>query len=104
MKIKKRTLFLDIPKVEPLKAELYTGLELEEEIVCTVHSSPKPEVTWRKDGEVLPKDTTKFLVSQRGNQHILKLKQIAMDMFGKYSCEAKNDLGSDSTSIEVSGR
>jgi len=93
-----------IPKVVPLKTEIYSGLNLEEEIVCTVHSSPRAEVTWTKDGEILPKDTTNFLVSQRGNQHILKLKQISKEMFGMYSCEAKNELGSDRTSIEVSGK
>jgi len=93
-----------IPKVEQLKSELYSGLNLDEDIICSVHSSPRAEVIWTKNGEVLPDDETKFLVSQRGNQHILKLNQITKDMFGIYSCEAKNELGSDKTSIEVSGK
>ena len=43
----------DAPKVEEVATEIFTGLDMEEEIVCTVHSSPSAEVTWTKDGQIL---------------------------------------------------
>ena len=47
---------LDAPAVEPLPAAVYTGLGRREEVVCVVHSSPRAEVTWTKDGQ--PLDST----------------------------------------------
>ena len=46
----------DAPAVEPLPAAVYTGLGRREEVVCVVHSSPRAEVTWTKDGQ--PLDST----------------------------------------------
>jgi len=92
------------PKVEPLATELYTGLDLEEEIVCTVHSSPRAKVTWTKDGKSLDENSQNLQFSQEANKHSLKLRNINADTFGKYTCEAKNDFGSDQSSVAVSGK
>jgi len=92
------------PKVDQLATELYTGLDLEEEIVCTVHSSPRAEVTWTKDGQTLENSSPELVFSQEANKHSLTLTKINKDAFGKYTCEAKNEYGMDRSSVEVSGK
>merc|ERR1711892_1193337 len=92
------------PKVEALDTTLYTGINLEEVIVCTVHSSPRAEVTWTKDGQTLETDSQEIVFNQEANKHSLILKKINVDTFGKYTCEAKNEFGMDRSSIEVSGK
>ena len=96
--------FADAPKVDQLATELYTGLDLEEEIVCTVHSSPRAEVTWTKDGQTLENSSPELVFSQEANKHSLTLTKINKDAFGKYTCEAKNEYGMDRSSVEVSGK
>lgn len=92
------------PKVEQLATELYTGVDLEEEIVCTVHSSPRAEVTWTKDGQTLEDKSPDLVFSQEANKHSLTLKKINAATFGKYTCEAKNEFGMDRSSVSVSGK
>merc|ERR1711892_1384573 len=92
------------PKVEALDTALYTGINLEEVIVCTVHSSPRAKVTWTKDGKTLETDSQEIVFSQEANKHSLILRKINVDTFGKYTCEAKNEFGMDRSSIEVSGK
>ena len=76
---------------------------MEEEIVCTVHSSPRAEVTWTKDGHTLENSSPDFVFNQESNKHSLTLRKINMATFGKYSCEAKNEFGMDRSSVVVSG-
>jgi len=92
------------PKVETLDTELYTGLHLEEEIVCTVHSSPRATVTWTRNGKTLETNSPDLVFGQEANKHSLSLKRINSDTFGEYTCEAKNEFGMDRSSIEVSGK
>ena len=43
------------------------------------------------------------MFGEDGNKDSLTLKNIKADAFGKYTCEARNELGMDHSSIEVSG-
>ena len=71
--------------------------------MCTVHSSPRAQVTWTRDGQTLENNSPDLVFGQEANKHSLTLKQISADTFGKYTCEAKNEFGMDRSSIEVSG-
>ena len=71
--------------------------------MCTVHSSPRAQVTWAKDGKKLESNSPDLVFGQEANKHSLTLKKISADTFGKYTCEANNDFGMDHSSIEVSG-
>merc|ERR1719336_916956 len=86
------------PAVEPLPAAVYTGLGRREEVVCVVHSSPRAEVTWTKDGQ--PLDST-VETSQEGPRHTLALQLTERAMFGQYSCHAHNQLGSVHSSVTI---
>ena len=76
---------------------------MEEEIVCTVHSSPRAEVTWTKDGHTLDNSSPDFVFNKEYNKHTLTLRTINTDTFGKYSCEARNEFGMDRSSVVVTG-
>ena len=71
--------------------------------MCTVHSSPRAQVTWTKDGQTLENNSVDLVFGQEANKYSLTLKKINSDTFGKNTCEAKNDFGMDRSSIEVSG-
>ena len=90
----------DAPAVEPLPAAVYTGLGRREEVVCVVHSSPRAEVTWTKDGQPLD---SRAETSQEGPRHTLALHLTERAMFGQYSCHAHNQLGSAQASVAITG-
>ena len=90
----------DAPAVEPLPAAVYTGLGRREEVVCVVHSSPRAEVSWTKDGQPLD---SRAETSQEGPRHTLALHLTERAMFGQYSCHAHNQLGSAQASVAITG-
>jgi len=91
------------PTVEPLPEVIHTGLGLEEELTCAVHSSPRAQVIWTRDGVEIDSATENTELIQETNRHILKLKLDNRDMFGEYRCQANNELGSAHSDVLVTG-
>ena len=48
------------------------------EITCTIHASPKAEVEWYRNGQLL--DPREMVTSTRGNRHTLMLHRIGKKM------------------------
>ena len=48
------------------------------EITCTIHASPKAEVEWYRNGQLL--DPREMVTSTRGNRHTLMLHRIGEKM------------------------
>ena len=94
-------LFPDAPTVEAEQTFIHTRENDETEVVCVVHSSPKAEVTWYKNGK--PLLSSEGIVSDRGNRHTLLLPGIRQSTFGEYRCRAENKFGFDERTTEVSG-
>ncbi len=68
-----------------------------------VHSSPKAEVSWFKNGS--PVDSNSLAsISQRGNRHVLLIQSVREESFGEYTCQAHNEFGQDQKTTTVSGR
>ncbi len=44
--------FPDSPEIEQEETFIHTGEGDETEVICVVHSSPKADVQWYKDGRV----------------------------------------------------
>jgi hypothetical protein len=44
--------FSDAPEIEQGETFIHTGEQADVRIFCTVHSSPKADITWLKDGRV----------------------------------------------------
>ena len=83
--------------------EVYSGLELKEELECVVHSSPRAVVVWTRDGVVLDTNMDNIRISQEANRHLLSLNMANREMFGTYKCEASNELGSAHSTVLVTG-
>ena len=91
----------DAPTIEQEETFIHTGEGDETEVICIVHSSPKAEVTWFKDGK--PLDPSTSVISQRGNRHTLMIPSVDKKSFGDYTCQARNQYGQDRKTTEVSG-
>jgi len=93
-------IFLDVqhkPEIDMDKERKKDGVM---EISCIVQASPSAEVSWYKNGELLPPN--KIVVERQGNRHSLLIEQdVSMNLDGKYTCSAKNCLGDAKAFIEV---
>jgi hypothetical protein len=94
-------LITDKPDIEQEETFIHTGEGDQTEVICIVHSSPRAEVSWYKDG--LPLDGSTHLINQRGNRHTLTIPEVDSSKFGKYTCRAQNQYGEDQKTTEVSG-
>lgn len=71
--------------------------------MCEASGFPKPEVTWYKDGEEIPKNSATHMVDSKTGT--LMFVSLALRKAGIYKCVAKNSLGtaSASTVLNVKG-
>lgn len=90
------------PEIEQEETFIHTGEGDQTEVICIVHSSPRPKLTWYKDGT--PLDGSNYLMNQRGNRHTLTIPGVDASKFGKYTCRASNSYGEDQKTTEVSGK
>ena len=97
-------LISDAPEIEQEETFIHTGEGDETEIICIVHSSPRAEVTWYKDGFPIDmSDRAKGVISHHGNRHNLLIPVVDEAAFGDYTCKAKNTFGEASKTTRVSG-
>ena len=59
------------PEIEQEETFIHTRDGDEVEITCTIHASPKAEVEWYKNGQLL--EDSKWVITSRGNRHTLLL-------------------------------
>ncbi|KAI6240753.1 EGF-like domain-containing protein [Aphelenchoides fujianensis] len=65
---------------------------------CTVEGVPRPLVTWRKDGEILPAAAGREFLN---NHQQLYVEEATDADAGLYVCQAVNDAGTNSKTIVV---
>lgn len=92
------------PEIEQEETFIHTGEGDQTEVICIVHSSPRAEVTWFKDGNPISGGSSEYLMNQRGNRHTLTIQGVDSSKFGKYTCRAQNPYGEDQKTTEVSGK
>nr|CAB3264137.1 myosin light chain kinase, smooth muscle [Phallusia mammillata] len=70
---------------------------------CTLLGNPKPTVTWEKDGELVDEERTNGHIQTRndGNDYFLEIEESCTDDAGKYTVTARNSLGKQTASVEV---
>jgi len=90
------------PEIDQEETFVHTREGDQTEVICVVHSSPKANVTWYKNGE--PLDTRQHQISQIGNRHTLSLPITTKEAFGQYTCRASNTYGTSQKTTEVSGK
>ncbi|KAM4696629.1 hemicentin-2 [Rhinophrynus dorsalis] len=94
------TLMVHVPprifgsKTENVSAILHSSVSL----MCDVESHPTPEITWYKDGQILP--PTKGLLIMPGGQ-VLQIARTQIFNQGTYMCKAQNPAGSDEKLVHL---
>lgn len=95
---------------------MHTRLQLEARLECDATSQPQSNVHWfhhgipvlldnriqRIDHAVLINQTTNDYVTM--TKHILIIKNVRENDFGRYSCRAENTMGTSAIEIELTGR
>lgn len=67
---------------------------------CKLKGSPVIQVTWFKNNKEVSESNT-LRMSFVNSEAVLDLTDVKVEDSGTYSCEAVNDVGSDSCSAEV---
>lgn len=98
----------DAPEIEVKKDIVYSGEGIESEMTCIVSSYPEAIIRWHKDGtEIIHKKGSIGLhhgiMKNNKTKHVLKIFHTSKHDFGKYECEASNNLGIDRKSIILTG-
>jgi len=71
--------------------------------MCTVHCSPRCEVSWTKDGIPVDSGNSNYYLTTIAAERSLTILKMSREFFGEYSCTAKNQMGSSSAAVKVSG-
>lgn len=90
------------PEIDQEETFIHTREGDQTEVICVVHSSPRAEITWYKNGDQL--DTTTNAISHIGNRHTLSVPITSQEAFGQYTCRAQNQYGESQKTTEVSGK
>lgn len=67
---------------------------------CKIKGSPEIQVTWFKNNKEIRESNT-HRISFVNSVAVLDILEVKVDDSGSYSCEAVNEVGSDSCSTEV---
>lgn len=76
------------------------GIQME--LVCIVHGSPPPHVTWTREGHQIPRGSERVRATKIGRKHLLTIDRLTAEAdAGTYQCVATNSKGQSSTSFQV---
>ncbi|KAG0724941.1 Protein amalgam [Chionoecetes opilio] len=90
------------PEIITEQVILHTGEGDEAKLVCIVHGSPTPTVTWTRGGHAI--NTDRHISSHDGlHRHALTVKHVKDDDFGDYTCTATSPLGRTNSSLRLTG-
>lgn len=71
------------------------------ELAVKIDSFSKPEVQWYFGGKQITDDKKEYIASEDGNYYRLVIKQAKTECAGKYTCQAKNEVGESSSSASL---
>jgi hypothetical protein len=70
---------------------------------CQVESNPESKVLWYKDGLIMAQAITKSRKDGVVEHHSLTIPSMGEPDYGNYSCLARNNLGTATDSLFLSG-
>ncbi len=115
-------IFLDPPEIIAEKAFIQDGIRgIRLELVCVVHASPKANISWYKDGQILEPETirnsgsvaasgtssgnSRLGIEKIGRKHLLTITNLDETVdSGTYTCHATNPLGERKENFYVMGK
>jgi len=68
---------------------------------CRLKYSNATKITWRKDGEEITEDNSRYKFSKSTSKPFIELKKVLHSDAGEYTIEASNDCGSASCSATL---
>ena len=71
------------------------------ELTVQIDSFSKPDVEWYFKGSKITEAKKEYSVSEEGNQYKLLIKQAKTECAGKYTCKAKNEVGSSESAASL---
>ncbi|ESO03551.1 hypothetical protein HELRODRAFT_191869 [Helobdella robusta] len=66
---------------------------------CMIND-PRPDVTWKKNGEKIEYEPDKYEISRRENRCLLKIKNVGKDDAAEFSCEVEGDKTTGKVVVE----
>ncbi|XP_023346513.1 neural cell adhesion molecule 1 [Eurytemora carolleeae] len=91
------------PHIEIGEEFLHTAEGEEVRILCNIHCSPRCETGWSKDGVDIDPTNPNYYTNIMGNTHTLTILKMGSELFGDYTCTARNQIGEKTGTIQVSG-
>ncbi|BES89625.1 Immunoglobulin domain [Nesidiocoris tenuis] len=93
----------DPPEVDADETWVHSGIGNQAILTCTVYAEPPAEVRWyRSDLKLDVTDDHK--TEKRGSRYRLIIARVQLPDLDNYTCEAKNNFGSDRESIILTGK
>ncbi|XP_029355302.1 obscurin isoform X2 [Echeneis naucrates] len=89
------------PVFESLLSDFITKLGQTIKLTCKVSGSPKPEVSWLKDGLPLEDDPHHIITADRSGTCSLILDSLTAEDSGQYMCYATSSMGAAGTLAKV---
>ncbi|XP_076009237.1 obscurin [Genypterus blacodes] len=89
------------PVFQSLLSDCTTNTGQTIKLTCRVTGSPKPAVTWLKDGVPLEDDSHHIITTDRTGTCSLILDELAAEDSGQYVCYATSSMGSAGTLAKV---
>ncbi|XP_018021352.1 protein amalgam-like [Hyalella azteca] len=90
------------PEIRPKQAMVHGGEGDSAELVCIVLGFPAPRVSWSHNGQIPSSD--KYQMTTDGERrYSLTVRNVSEQDFGEYRCNASNSLGTNSSSIRLTG-
>ncbi|KAI3368742.1 hypothetical protein L3Q82_025731 [Scortum barcoo] len=89
------------PVFESLLSDCTTKIGQTIKLTCKVTGSPKPVITWLKDGLPLEDDPRHIITADRSGTCSLILDSLTAEDSGQYACYANSSMGSAGTLAKV---
>ncbi|KAI4798807.1 hypothetical protein KUCAC02_020466 [Chaenocephalus aceratus] len=89
------------PVFESLLSDCTSKIGETIKLTCRVSGSPKPQVSWLKDGLPLEDDPRHIICSERSGGCTLVLDSLSSEDSGQYACYASSSMGSAGTLAKV---
>lgn len=98
-----RVQVLFAPKVHMSHARIHAREGANVNITCVAEGEPSPTVTWKKDEGQVIHSTDHYHLKVHGHSHMLIIRHVQEQDFGKYECIASNSLSSATGTAHLIG-
>jgi hypothetical protein len=98
-----RVQVLFAPKIHMSHSRIHAREGVTVNISCVAEGEPSPTVTWKKDDGQVIHTNEHYHLRVSGHSHILIIRHVKEQDFGRYECSASNSLSSATGSTHVIG-